>query len=204
MIPELDSPALLCERQREMQAVAPYWGLGFRKAKLHPTVHQQLLAHFHANATRFRPETRIDEIGNADCGTIPVLLFEDRAFNVQLGMNLRAEHEAWAGMALQLSYCYGIRVYQRGTYLHTHVDRPTHLISSTICIDHALESSWPLHVESIDGEVSQIDLAPGELVFYEGARLAHGRPYSLVGDYYAAMFVHYRPVGWRSTSAGSG
>ena len=203
MIPELEPPVLLRERQREMQAEAPYCGLGFLKAKLDRNVHRRLLAHFHANATLFRPEPSIDEIGNADPGTIPVLLFEDKDFNVQLGAILRAAHEAWAGMPLELSYCYGIRVYQRGTFLHTHVDRPTHVISSTICIDCALDSPWPLHVESIDGEVSQIDLAPGELIFYEGARLAHGRPYSLPGDYYAAIFVHYRPIGWHATPAHS-
>jgi len=203
VIPELEAPALLRERQREIQAAAPYCGLGFLKAKLDPTIHQRLLAHFHANAPRFRPEGKIDEIGNADPGTIPVLLFEDKAFNAQLAMDLRAAHEAWAGMPLELSYCYGIRVYQRGTFLYNHVDRPSHIISSTICIDCALDGSWPLHLEDINGEVSQVDLAPGELVFYEGARLAHGRPYSLLGDYYAGMFVHYRPVGCGSTPPGS-
>ncbi len=203
MIPELEAPALLREKQREMQAAAPYCGLGFRKATLDPTIHQRLLAHLHANAPRFRPEGRIDEIGNADPATIPVLLFEDKAFNAQIAMDLRAAHEAWAGMPLELSYCYGIRVYQRGTFLHTHVDRPSHIISSTICIDCALDSAWPLHLEDIGGEVSQVDIVPGELLFYESARLAHGRPYSLPGDYYAAMFVHYRPVGWPSTPPGS-
>jgi prolyl 4-hydroxylase len=200
VIPELEPPALLRERRREMQAEAAYWGLGFRKANLDPNVHRRLLAHFHANAALFRPEPKIDEIGNADSGTIPVLVFEDKTFNAQLGESLRAAHEAWAGMPLELSYCYGIRVYQRGTFLHAHVDRPTHVISSTICIDSASDDAWPLHVESIEGEVSQIDLAPGELVFYEGARLAHGRPYPFPGDYYAAIFVHYRPIGSRPTS----
>jgi len=35
---------------------------------------------------------------------------------------------------------------------------------------------------------------PGEMVFYEGARLRHGRAYPLQGDYYVSIFVHYRPV----------
>jgi prolyl 4-hydroxylase len=184
-----------------MQAAAPYCGVGYLKATLDPNVHQRLLAHFRANACLFHPEPAIDEVGNADPGTIPMLLFEDKQFNARLGADLRLTHEAWAGMRLELSYCYGIRVYQRGTFLYTHVDRPSHVISSTICIDAALDRPWPLHVEDIDGAVSQIDLAPGELVFYEGARLAHGRPYSLLGDYYAGIFVHYRPVGWRSARA---
>ena len=32
------------------------------------------------------------------------------------------------------------------------------------------------------------------MIFYEGARLRHGRAYPLQGDYYAAIFVHYRPI----------
>jgi len=76
-----------------------------------------------------------------------------------------------------------------------HVDRPlTHIISSTICVDHRLSSPWPLLIEDIEGNACQIDLEPGELVFYEGARLKHGRPYPLDGDYYAGIFVHYRPL----------
>lgn len=201
MIPELATPPFLRERQCQMQAEAADCGLGFRTAKLAASLHNRLLDHVRDNADRFRAEGCIDEIGNADRGTIPTLLYEDKAFNAQLGVDLQAEHEAWAGMPLELSYCYGVRVYQRGTFLYTHVDRPTHVISSAICVDSALDSPWPLHVETIDGAVSQVDLAPGELVFYEGARLAHGRPYPLQGDYYAAVFVHYRPSGWSSSTA---
>jgi len=198
LIPELEAPPFLRERQRQMQATASYCGLGFLKGTLAPAAHERLLEHLRINADFFRPEPRSDEIGNVDRATIPALLYEDKAFNAQLGADLQARHEAWAGMRLELSYCYGIRVYQRGTFLYNHVDRPTHVISSAICVDCSLESPWPLHLESIDGAVSQIDLAPGEFVFYEGTRLAHGRPYPLQGDYYAAVFVHYRPVDWPS------
>ena len=194
MIPELEAPAFLRQRQSEMQAAAPYWGLGFRRGALSPAVHARLLDHLQINADRFRAEGKIEEIGNADRGTIPSLIYEDKEFNAQLALDLRPEHEAWAGMRLAVSYCYGIRVYQRGTFLYIHVDRSTHVISSAICIDSRLDSRWPLHLETVDGTVSQIDLAPGELVFYEGTRLAHGRPYPLQGDYYAAIFVHYHPV----------
>lgn len=195
MIPELETPVFLRERQRQMQVEASYCGLGFRQGALAPAVHRRLLDHLSANADRFRAEGRIDEIGNADGGTIPALIYEDKAFNQQLALDLQAEHEAWAGMRLELSYCYGIRVYQRGTFLYNHVDRPGHVISSAICVDADLDSPWPLHLEAIDGAVSQVDVAPGEFVFYEGTRLAHGRPYPLQGDFYAAIFVHYRPVG---------
>ena len=56
-----------------------------------------------------------------------------------------------------------------------------------------LDKPWPLYMEDIDGHAYQVDMEPGEFVFYEGARLVHGRPWPLEGDYYIGMFVHYRP-----------
>jgi prolyl 4-hydroxylase len=202
LVPELEMPAHLREKCEQMQRQAPDLGLGFRKARLGPELHARLLTHFRDNVARFRAETRIEEIGTTGAGIIPTLIFEDRDFNLRLAEELKPLHEAWAGMPLELSYCYGIRCYQRGTYLHNHVDRQPHFVSATICVDHALDSPWPLHIESIDGEVSQINLESGEFVLYEGTRLAHGRPYPLDGDFYAGIFVHYRPAGWTAAAAG--
>lgn len=195
LITELETPPTLREKRERMLANAPpYRGLGFLKAKLDPTVYARLLRHFQANIERFRAEHDIEEIGNVHPGTIPSLIFEDKAFNARLADELRPMHEAWAGAPLELSYSYGIRCYQRGTYLYNHLDRQPHFVSATICVDCSLDAPWPLHIESIDGEVNQIDLEPGELIFYEGTRLVHGRPYPLDGDYYAGVFVHYRPA----------
>jgi len=202
LIPELEAPGYLREQQRHMQANAPDWGLGFQKSRLDAAIHERLLDHLEGNAARFRPEHKIGEIGNADAGIIPALVYQDRPFNEQIAADLQPLHEAWAGMSLQYSWCYGIRVYQRGTFLYNHVDRPTYIVSSAICIASSLQEPWPLHVENRDGEVFQVNLEPGEFLFYEGARLAHGRPYPLKGDYYASMFVHYRPVGWQPPEPG--
>lgn len=202
LIPELEAPSFLREQLRQMQAEAPDWGLGFEKSRLDAAMHARLLEHLEANAAHFRPEHRISEIGNADPGMIPALLYEDRTFNEQIAAELKRRHEAWSGMTLEYSWCYGIRVYQRGTYLYNHVDRPTHIVSSAICVASALDEPWPLHLEDKEGRVSQVNLEPGEFVYYEGARLAHGRPYPLRGDYYASMFIHYRPLGWQPQEPG--
>lgn len=194
MIPEFEAPEYLRKKCDAMQAEAPYLGLGYKKARLQPHGHERLLAQFRASIERFTPEGPVDEIRTAVAKTIPALLFEDQAFNAQFAEDLRPLHEEWAGTPLVLSACYGIRCYQRGTFLYNHVDRQPHFISSTICVDHALDSPWPLSIRSIDGQVSQIDMQPGELVFYEGCRLAHGRPYPLDGDFYAGIFVHYYPA----------
>lgn len=195
LIEELETPEALRKKQESMLAQAPpYRGLGFHKDKLDPAVFGRLADHFRTNVAHFRAEHDIEEIGNDNSGIIPSLVFQDKAFNARLAEELKPLHEAWSQTPLEVSHCYGIRCYQRGTYLYNHLDRHPHFVSATICVDHSLDSPWPLHIESIDGEVHQIDLEPGEFVFYEGTRLAHGRPYPLDGDYYAGVFVHYQPA----------
>ncbi len=194
-LPMYDTPPHLAEDTRRMRAAAPYCGLGFKKARLPEATHQRLRRHLRDNADRFRTEGPIEYIGNQDPAVIPALYFEDKEFNQSLSEELQPLHEDWSGRRLVESACYGIRIYQRGTFLYNHVDRTeTHIISSTICIDHRLIAPWPIFVEDIEGRGHQINLAPGEMVFYEGAKLVHGRAYPLQGDHYASIFVHYRPA----------
>jgi hypothetical protein len=190
-----ETPPHLAVETRRMREAAPYCGLGFEKVSLPHTVHDRLRRHLRDNTSRFRAEEPIDYIGNADPNVVPALYFEDKELNRWLSLELQPLHEAWSGMSLVESACYGIRVYQRGTFLYNHVDRTeTHIVSSTLCVDSRLSEPWPLYVEDIDGNGHRIDMAPGEMVFYEGAKLIHGRPYPLRGDYYASVFVHYRPA----------
>lgn len=193
-VEEMERPEPLSDKCARMQAEAKYYGRGFRKEKLDAQVYARIVAHFQANVARFRTENIGEEIGNISRKIIPSLVFEDAAFNAQLAQDLKPIAEAWAGMPLQTSACYGIRCYQRGAYLHTHVDRTSLVFSITLCVDHALASPWPLHIEDVDGNASQVHIEPGEFVFYEGMRLAHGRPYPLDGEFYAGIFVHYQPV----------
>lgn len=190
-----EAPEYLRRKCDEMQAEAPDLGLGYKKARLPPQLHGRLVSHFRDNIGHFRPEGAVDEIRTAAPQTIPTMVFADNGFNAQLAEDLRPLHEEWAGMRLILSDCYGIRCYQRGTFLYEHVDRQPHFVSSTICVDYALDSPWPLSIVGVDGQVSQIHTEPGELVFYEGTRLAHGRPYPLDGEFYAGIFIHYYPAG---------
>lgn len=194
-VPELGLPDALRAKCARLQAEARYYGRGFREERLDRRLHERLAEHFHANVARFRAEHAIEEIGGGTRNTIPTLIFEDAAFNARFAQDFKPLAEAWAGMALAVSACYGIRCYQRGVHLHNHVDRPPHVFSATICVEHALDSPWPLHIEDVDGNASQVHMQPGEFVFYEGMRLAHGRPYPLDGEFYAGLFVHYHPSG---------
>ena len=195
MAEPIATPPALWQQTRDQQAQAPYHGLGFRKDQLEPALHEQLVEQYHACAARFQAEEPIDYIQTNEPKVIPALYFEDKVFNTSILQALKPAHEAWSGMVLEESACYGFRVYQRGSYLYNHVDRTqTHIISATICVDYRLDKAWPLYIEDAAGQPFQVDMKPGELVFYEGARLVHGRPWPLVGDYYVGMFVHYRPI----------
>ncbi|MFK7829427.1 MAG: hypothetical protein AB8B57_06575 [Congregibacter sp.] len=188
-------PEWLQKQSREQQAVAPYCGLGFRRGALDPGLHQSMQEQLRRVAGEFVSEAQIEEIGTAEPGFFPTLHHEDNVFNASVSAQLRTLHEAWSGLTLLESACYGFRAYQRGSYLHNHVDRGlTHIISSTICVDAQLDEPWPLFIEDIFGEAHEVNLEPGEYLLYEGARLLHGRPWPLNGDYYVGMFVHYRPA----------
>ena len=146
-------------------------------------------------AHRFRPAPSSEEIGSVEPAILPSVRLGDQAFDEEIRRALRASHEAWAGMKLKRSGG-GLRAYQRGSYLLNHVDRKSaRIISSTLCVDRRLDEPWPLRIEDIEGRAYEVDLAPGELLFYEGARLIHGRPWPLKGDYYICLSVHYRPLG---------
>jgi prolyl 4-hydroxylase len=189
-------PAWLAQQTSEQQAAAPYCGLGFKRGQLPPELLVAMQERVRAATDQFRPEHDIPELETTEPNVIPSMLYEDKAFNDSVSRALQPAHEAWSGMKLAESACYGFRIYQRGSYLHNHVDRTqTHIISSTICVDHQLDEPWPLYIEDIDGKAHQVNMEPGEFVFYEGARLIHGRPWPLKGAYYIGMFVHYSPEG---------
>jgi prolyl 4-hydroxylase len=189
----------------KQQAIVPAFGLGFLKSRVPEPVRRAIAEHFDRSRPLSRPEPRYAHLQASEPDEVPSLLMEDNEFNRSILDTLRPLHEQWAGMALRGSACYGIRVYLKGSYLYEHVDRiGTHVISSTICVDHDLVAPWPLSIEDLDGNPHEVDMAPGDMIFYESARLKHGRPYPHPGEFYAALFVHYAPVHWPYTAADLG
>lgn len=57
---------------------------------------------------------------------------------------LRHELEAWTGLEQRPVSLYGIRVYERGAILASHVDRYPLVTSAIINVDQELEEPWPL------------------------------------------------------------
>ena len=192
-----ETPAHLLEQHKKAKEVVPSLGVGYSKAKLDSQLHEQLLNHMRLNLHKFRSEAAGEFIQTENRRSYPSLLYQDEEFNQRLMSSLQPVHEKWCGRPVKKAACYGIRVYQPGSYLFNHIDHThTHVVSSTICVDHRLRNPWPLWIEDDEGRPQEVSIEPGEMVFFEGARLLHGRPHVLDGEYYANIFVHYTPLDW--------
>ena len=128
-------------------------------------------------------------------GTGTEILEVSETLRERIYKELRPICEQWSGKKLLPSNIYGIRRYRRGTSLGVHKDKPkTHIISAILNISQSVDQDWPLVIEDHAYRTHQVFMQPGEMVLYEGARLPHGRPTSLVGDHYCNLFVHFRPL----------
>ena len=105
--------------------------------------------------------------------------------------------EDWAPTTAPLkgTSAYGVRTYERGAYLHLHVDTAnTHVVSGIMNVDQAgVDEPWPLEILDHAGKLHAVNMEPGDFLLYESARLLHGRPSPFRGDSYANIFVHYMP-----------
>lgn len=110
-------------------------------------------------------------------------------------------------MKLKPAIAYGLRIYQNGSSLMMHVDKiEDHVISAILHVDHEYDDPdepWPLVIESFDGTTQEVNLQPGEMLFYESAKCMHGRPRTFKGKYYSSIFIHYLPVDWHLTAMDS-
>ena len=111
----------------------------------------------------------------------------------------------WSGLGvdgIEPTSTYGIRVYYKNSTLATHVDRiESHILSVVYCVDAKYSDPhapvWKMEADpDLTGQHATVEVKPGQIFYYESAKLAHGRPTVLQGDYSAHIFVHYRPVGW--------
>lgn len=103
-------------------------------------------------------------------------------------MDLLPRAEEICRLRLFPTYSY-FRVYHSGDVLTRHTDRPSCEISLSLCLGYQAEKPWPLMLEGPDG-ISEVELAPGDALFYRGIECAHWRE-PLNGDHLAQVFLHY-------------
>jgi hypothetical protein len=106
--------------------------------------------------------------------------------------------EEWSNMNLTLTSIYGIRKYTNSAVLNMHVDTvTTHVVSAIVNVAQDVQEDWLLEILDHDGVPHEVAMEPGDMVFYESARLLHGRPKPMNGTSYSNIFIHYMPVeGW--------
>jgi hypothetical protein len=131
--------------------------------------------------------------------------------------------EDWTSHPLVLSASVGIRAYLEGTIIAPHVDRMPLVITAVLHIaQHNIDNDndpnnhndqgWPLQLvvqDEISGRpiLKNITAVPGEMIFYEGTSIIHGRPYPLPKGpleltqsddptYMAVLYLHFEPIGY--------
>ena len=121
----------------------------------------------------------------------------DESLKREVYERLRVLAQEWIENVVELAgtSIYGIRRYTRGAFLMGHLDHlKTHVISAILNIrQRDMEVDWPLQIYDNDGALHEITLRPGEMVWYESARLTHGRVEKLRGASFENIFVHYMP-----------
>ncbi len=111
---------------------------------------------------------------------------------------LKPLHEAWSGIPLIGSIAYGLRIYRNDSQLNMHTDRSnTHVISCILHVDHDDDPEsepWPIVIEDFQGNMNEVVLESGDMLFYESSKCLHGRPKRFKGKWYSSIFVHYYPA----------
>ena len=102
-------------------------------------------------------------------------------------------------MPIEQTDMYGLRQYEAGARLLTHVDRErTHAVSLIVNVAQGnLTEPWPVEVHDHQDRLHEVIMKPGDVVYYESAKCLHGRNRPLKGPnaYYVNLFTHYRPIG---------
>ncbi|KAL7446543.1 hypothetical protein ACHAXH_008315 [Discostella pseudostelligera] len=174
--------------------------LGFAKGRLPEDVFASMRAFYYNN--RNPPHRLMEEWDSkgifvnhweTDCNFIMIPWSLKRIWQ----MRLKDVVQQWAGVEIEQTDLYGIRQYEAGARLLTHVDRiKTHAVSLIVNIAQGnLTKPWTVEVYDHADRLHEVVMHPGDIVYYESAKALHGRNSPLVGGFYANLFTHYRPIG---------
>ena len=159
---------------------------------------QRRLAALFANGydeVRLAAETYVNIVDHS--GELPPLFLPIHAEAAAILNELKPLHEAWSSTALVPTHAFGFRIYRRGNVLKRHVDRlATHVVSSIVHVASEVDAPWPIVIEDVHGVEHAVALKPGQMLFYESAKLAHARPAPFQGRFYTSIFLHYKPKDW--------
>jgi hypothetical protein len=169
---------------------------GYEIAQLPETTFQKLRKFWDENRHRMELEQWDDNnhhVNHWEAASYILWLPNDIQFELRKAM--KPILEKWVDQELEYTALYGIRVYTNNSYLLNHVDRSaTHAVSAIIQVDQRVDEDWLLEVIGHDKKPNYLKLKPGEIALYESATVIHGRETKLNGDYFANVFIHFRPM----------
>ena len=149
----------------------------------------------------------MNEENNVYCIDILFLRISTKSLNksTQVLEELQPYTETWAGgdegrIPLTPVIAYGFRLYQNNSQLNMHVDKKqTHIISMIYHIDSSDDSEpWPIFIEDLHGRTHEVVLTPGDILFYESAKVSKSELFGCPGQYSKARlkrfwsFLHFR------------
>jgi len=177
--------------------ITNYTQVGFKKEKLDDQLFEKIKKFYTSNLKNNKPEfvqggyVEIQETGES--GSEVIELSDE--LREEIHNSLKPQLETWSKTELVPTFVYGIRIYKKGSVLIPHRDKlKTHIISAIINVDQKTDEKWPLIIEDNYYRKHHVFLNPGEVIFYESARLDHGRPLPLKGEQFANIFCHFMPV----------
>jgi len=170
------------------------------------TLHRKMLDFWEEYKHRGRAETFADSYTiinwwHSDPNMVSLGLNGRRKNDIALKeiKHLIAKWSQYDAEDLVLTSFYGMREYHAGNYLRNHVDRSsTHVLSVILQVDQiGVNASWPVEVIGYKGDRQRINMKAGQMLFYESAKVIHGRPEILKGQGFINAFCHYKPKqGW--------
>jgi prolyl 4-hydroxylase len=194
---QVPSPSMWTKEANEY--VPAYTKTGFVKQRFPEQLFKQIVSFYQSNNSKSEEEfVPGDFIYNAQkSGKSSSLIELPEQLKQLIHDTMKPLMEEWCGQLLEPTYVYGIRVYHNNAMLKSHRDRlETHIISAIINVDQQVSQDWPLVIEDNFYRQHHLLLKPGDMVFYEGARLTHGRPIALKGHSFANIFCHFKPVNY--------
>lgn len=178
-----------------------YTSKGFQKFPVPKPLFDKTLHFYNENKAREQDEHVEGFISNESHSKPSTTIELPDALRKEIHDTLSPLVATWSGKAVDPTYVYGIRVYKDKAVLKPHRDRiETHIFGVIINVDQDVREDWPLIIEDHAYEPHQILMAPGEMIFYESARLKHGRPIPLEGNAFANVFCHFTPSDYKSPS----
>lgn len=168
---------------------------GFKVIDLNEDIYNRILREHSDRKDFYNPERTSSKIisgPKSEANGFSSYASIDDVFKLKLKEYFQAVVESWTNLETIPSFVYGFRRYLDGAKLAMHRDRfDTHHIGIIIHVDSKLRQPWPLVIEDHAYRTESIHLQPGQALIYESAKLLHGRPNRMHGDYHDNIYLHF-------------